>query len=222
MHISIIIPTLDEEASINQLLQQLQTYRQQGHEVIVVDGGSIDKTISISKSLIDKFISTEPGRAKQMNIGAEKSSHDILWFLHADTFLPENAIEPIQKTLINYDWGRFNIKLSGSNSLFRIIEKMINLRSCFVGIATGDQGIFVKREVFNKVRGYSNIPLMEDISLSKKLKKISKAVCLKEELVTSSRRWEKNGILSTVLLMWKLRLLYWLGVSADKLVVQYK
>lgn len=222
MFVSIIIPVLNEENAIQVLLQQLQIYRQQGHEVIVVDGGSTDKSISISEALADKALISAQGRAIQMNIGAEVASHDILWFLHADTQLPENLIKPIQQALIDKDWGRFNIKLSGSNSLFRIIEKMINLRSCFVGIATGDQGIFVKREIFKRVKGYSNLPLMEDVSLSKKLKKISKAACLKEQLVTSSRRWEENGVLSTVLLMWKLRFLYWLGVSADKLVVQYK
>lgn len=222
MLVSIIIPTLNEEGSINRLLQQLQMYRQQGHEVIIVDGGSKDNTCSISKKLSDKLIESNPGRAAQMNTGAEEASNNILWFLHADTFLPENAIEPIQKTLIHYDWGRFNIKLSGSNSLFRIIEKMINLRSCFVGIATGDQGIFVKRETFKRVNGYSILPLMEDVDLSKKLKIISKPACLKERLITSSRRWERNGILSTVFLMWRLRFLFWIGVSADKLAVQYR
>ena len=222
MLVSIIIPTLNEEGSINRLLQQLQMYRQQGHEVIIVDGGSKENTCSISKKLSDKLIESNPGRAAQMNAGAEEASNNILWFLHADTFLPENAIEPIQKILIHYDWGRFNIKLSGSNSLFRIIEKMINLRSCFVGIATGDQGIFVKRETFKRVNGYSILPLMEDVDLSKKLKIISKPACLKERLITSSRRWERNGILSTVFLMWRLRFLFWIGVSADKLAVQYR
>ena len=222
MFVSIIIPTLNEEDSIKELLQQLQQFRKQGHEVIVVDGGSRDKTISISKPLADKVITSESGRALQMNNGATHSENDILWFLHADTLITEKAIKKIQQTLNKNDWGRFNVKLSGSHILFRLIEKMMNVRSCLTGIATGDQGIFVKKYVFNAVNGYPNILLMEDIEISKKLKLISRPICIKEKLTTSSRRWEEKGILSTVLLMWKFRLLYWLGVSADKLAVQYK
>ena len=222
MFVSIIIPVLNEESSIKDLLHQLQTYRQQGHEVIVVDGGSNDNTCSISKPLSDKVITSESGRALQMNNGAAHSENDILWFLHADTLISDKAIEKIQQALNKNDWGRFNIKLSGSNILFRVIEKMMNVRSCLTGIVTGDQGIFVKKHVFNAVNGYPNIPLMEDIEISKKLKLISRPICIKEILTTSSRRWEEKGILSTVLLMWKFRLLYWLGVSADRLSAQYK
>lgn len=222
MFISIIIPTLNEEDVIQTLLQQLQTYRQQGHEVIVVDGGSHDNTRSVADSLSDKVISSEAGRALQMNNGATQSRHEILWFLHADTLIPENAIEQIQQALNKSDWGRFNVKLSGSHILFRIIETMMNVRSCVSGIATGDQGIFVKRKVFGQVNEYSNIPLMEDVDLSRKLKKLSKPVCLKYTLITSSRRWEKNGISSTILLMWKLRFLYWVGVSPEHLARQYR
>lgn len=224
MYISIIIPVLNDESVIKTLLHQLQPYRAQGHEVIVVDGGSCDETVSVSKSLADKVIQSGAGRALQMNNGAAQSSSDILWFLHADTKLHEKAIKKIQFYLIdkNKDWGRFNINLSGENVLFRLIEKMINIRSCVTSIATGDQGIFVKRKSFEKVKGYSKLPLMEDIDLSQKLKKYSRPACIKEALTTSSRRWEKNGIVSTVLLMWRLRFLYWLGVSADKLAAQYR
>ncbi len=224
MLVSIIIPALNEEASIKKLLQQLQPYRKQGHEVMVVDGGSRDRTVSISKSLADKVISSEAGRAVQMNKGAEQATAEVLWFLHADTVVPDNGIEKIQFSLnqSQANWGRFNIRLSGSQFLFRLIEKMMNLRSCITGIVTGDQGIFVKKTVFNEVNGFSNLPLMEDIDLSKKLKRYSSPVCVTEKLTTSSRRWEKNGILTTVLLMWRLRFLYWLGVSADKLARQYK
>ncbi len=222
MFVSIIIPVLNEENSIKELLQQLQVCRQQGHEVIVVDGGSHDNTRSVADSLSDKVISSEAGRALQMNNGATQSRHEVLWFLHADTLIPENAIEQIQQALNKSDWGRFNVKLSGSHILFRIIETMMNVRSCVSGIATGDQGIFVKRKVFRQVNEYSNIPLMEDVDLSRKMKKLSKPVCLKYTLITSSRRWEKNGISSTILLMWKLRFLYWVGVSPEYLVRQYR
>ncbi|MCW8987051.1 MAG: TIGR04283 family arsenosugar biosynthesis glycosyltransferase [Gammaproteobacteria bacterium] len=224
MFVSIIIPALNEESSIKNLLQQLQVSRQQGHEVIVVDGGSEDQTIAVSTLLADKVIQSDPGRAVQMNKGAVQASGDILWFLHADSVISENAIKNIQFNLNeqNKDWGRFNIKLSGLHYMFRIIEKMINFRSCLSSIATGDQGIFIKRKIFDDVGGYSNIPLMEDIDISKKLRAQSRSVCIKETLTTSSRRWEKNGILSTILLMWRLRFLYWLGISADKLASQYK
>ena len=222
MSISIIIPTLNEEESIGILLQQLQDYRKQGHEIIVVDGGSKDKTISISNSLADIVIKSQPGRAHQMNKGAAHSSFDVLWFLHADTLVPDKSVENIEQAIHRYDWGRFNITLSGKNVLFRIIEKMINIRSCMTGIATGDQGIFVKRQSFETVGGYFELPLMEDVELCKKLKVLSKPTCLKDELITSSRRWEKKGIFPTVLLMWKLRFLYWIGVSADRLATQYQ
>lgn len=222
MFISIIIPVLNEEQRVKALLEQLQIYRQQGHEVIVVNGGSDDETVSISKPLADKVITSDSGRAKQMNKGVAESTNEVLWFLHADTSIPENAIEAIQESIIKCEWGRFNIKLSGSHILFRIIEKMINVRSCVSGIATGDQGIFVKRKIFESIDGYSDIPLMEDVALSKKLKKISHSKCIKEMLTTSSRRWEKNGIIKTILLMWHLRFLYWIGVTPDKLAKLYR
>lgn len=224
MLVSIIIPTLNEEASISHLLQQLQTYRQQGHEVIIVDGGSTDKTVSISQPFADKVIQSEPGRAVQMNNGASQASFDVLWFVHADTLIPDNAVERIQYYLSNdkNKWGCFNIKLSGSHVLFRIIERMINIRSCISGIATGDQGIFINKNLFEVVKGFSNLPLMEDVELCKRLKPISSPVCAKEVLTTSSRRWEQNGILSTVVLMWRLRFLYWMGIGADKLADQYR
>lgn len=179
MFISIIIPVLNEEDSIKNLLQQLQAYRRQGHEIIVVDGGSKDDTCSISKKLSDKLISSNSGRAIQMNNGAAEAKNDILWFVHADTVIPDNAIENIQQALAKSDWGHFNVKLSGSHILFRLIETMMNIRSCLTSVATGDQAIFVKRKIFESVKGYSNIPLMEDIDLSKKLKTISNRVMLK-------------------------------------------
>jgi len=222
MPVSIIIPALNEEYSIQELLQQLQIFRNNGHEVVLVDGGSNDHTIAKSTTLTDQVITSSPGRAVQMNKGVSKARHDIIWFLHADTLVPENAIENIEQALNINEWGRFNIKLSGSHLLFRIIEKMINVRSCLSGIASGDQGIFVKRDIFDSVKGFSEIPIMEDIELSKKLKKISKPICLKNKLVTSSRRWEKNGILATILLMWRLRFLYFIGSSPDKLARFYK
>lgn len=222
MQVSIIIPVLNEEVVIAALLQQLQTCRSQGNEVIVVDGGSSDNTVLIAAPLADKIIHSAAGRASQMNAAATHASGDILWFVHADTKVPNNAVSLIRQALKNNIWGRFNVKLSGPHILFRVIETMMNVRSCVSGIATGDQGIFVRKQSFQQVNGYPSIALMEDIELSKKLKKLSRPVCIKAALITSSRRWEKRGILSTVLLMWRLRFLYWLGVRAEKLVGQYK
>lgn len=205
------------------MLQRLQRFRDNGNEIIIADAGSNDKTTDIARPLADKVIRCKKGRGLQMNMAAVEAKFDILWFLHADTLVPADAIELINKALQKHcEWGRFNIRLSGSAYLFRIIENMINLRSRLTGIATGDQGIFIKRESFDAVQGYKNIPLMEDIEISKKLKKISSPACLTQRLITSSRRWEEHGIIKTIILMWQLRLLYFLGVSPDKLATKYR
>ena len=223
MLVSIIIPAYNEEKNIREMLQRLQDFRAKGNEIIIADAGSHDNTTEIVRPLADKIIRCKKGRALQMNTAAKQARFDIFWFLHADTLVPADALELINSALQNnYEWGRFNIRLSGNALFFRIIENMINLRSRLTGIATGDQGIFVKRTSFYAVQGYKNIPLMEDIDISKKLKKISSPACLKQRLITSSRRWEEHGIIKTIILMWQLRLLYFLGVSADKLATKYR
>ena len=222
MKLSIIIPVFNEAENIATTLKQLQVYRQQGHEVIVVDGGSRDNTIDGVQDMADRLLISKPGRAVQMYIGAEQAQGDVLVFLHADTQLPTSADALIIKTIEQgAQWGRFNVRLSGQHILFRLIENMMNWRSCLTGIATGDQVIFVRRMLFEQVGAYSEIKLMEDIELSKKLKVVGKPVCIKQRVTTSSRKWEKNGIVRTVLLMWRLRLLYFFGVSPDKLFSQY-
>jgi len=223
--ISIIIPCLNEEENIHSTLLPLQKLRQRGHEIILADGGSTDNTANIAAGLCDKFIISAKGRALQMNSAAAVSSGDILCFLHADTLAPEDLDTLITDALCNNKkiWGRFNIKLSGKQWQFRIIETLINVRSCISGIASGDQGIFVFRTVFNKINGFKNMPLMEDIELSKRLKEKSRPACIsKNHLITSSRRWEKHGITRTVLLMWKLRLKYFLGTPAKQLEKLYR
>jgi len=224
MRISIIVPALNEADSIVSTLEGLKPFRKDDNEVIVVDGGSKDETVSLATSMVDKIIKSAPGRAQQMNVGAKQASGDVLWFLHADTLVPENAIQLILGALENQknQWGRFDIRLSGKQPLLRLVEKLMNLRSRITGIATGDQGIFVRREVFESVGGFTPIPLMEDLDISKRLKKYSRPCCLDTKLVTSSRRWEENGILSTIMLMWRLRLAYTLGVRPEKLVNDYK
>lgn len=224
MRISIIVPTLNESNSIVATLDRLKPFRMAGHEVIVVDGGSQDETIKLATSRADKVIKSTPGRAQQMNVGADQASGDVLWFLHADTLVPDNATQLILQVFEKQknQWGRFNIRLSGKHLLLRIVERLMNMRSRITGIATGDQGIFVRREAFEFVGGFLPIPLMEDLDISKRLKKLSRPCCLDAKLITSSRRWEENGILRTILLMWRLRLAYTLGVSPEKLAHDYK
>jgi len=220
--ISIIIPVLNEEINLSRISGHLQSIRQQGHEIIIVDGGSVDNTLAISYEVTDDVIVSKAGRALQMNSGASVASGDILLFLHADTFLPDNAIQIISDSFQskNY-WGRFDVRLSSSKYVYRLIERLMNLRSCLTSIATGDQAIFVEKNLFNRVGGFPEIALMEDVEISRQLKKTSKPVCLKHKVITSSRRWETNGVVATVLLMWKLRLYYFFGVSPEKLSQLY-
>lgn len=223
--LSIIMPCLNEAQQIETSLQTLQALRSHGHEIIVCDAGSTDNTRQLATPLCDTFLQADKGRALQMNAGAAQASGDVLCFLHADTLSPQHLDEHIFQALQQSHsvWGRFNIRLSGQHPAFRLIERLINLRSCFSGVASGDQGIFIYRSVFNRLGGYKTIALMEDIELSKRLRKISKPACIKQvNLLTSSRRWEEHGILYTVLLMWKLRLKYFLGSNPQQLASEYR
>jgi len=224
MKISMIIPILNEAGIIPQTLSTLQPFRQKGHEVIVVDGGSEDGSPVRSRLLADDVIRGPLGRSRQMNAGARVSSGEILLFLHADTSLPAGADGFIISGMSQSGrtWGRFDVRLSGGHPLFRLIESLMNWRSRLSGIATGDQAIFVRREVFQRVGGFPEIDLMEDIALTKALKREGRPLCLRQKVVTSSRRWQDNGILRTVLLMWYLRLVYFLGADPDRLARLYR
>ncbi len=221
--ISVIIPTLNEEGCIKQTLISLQPLRNSGHEIILSDGGSRDRTVAIAQPLVDQVVASPPGRSIQMNQGANAATGDILWFLHADSIVPASAETDIIDCLTNstHIWGRFNIRLSGRQPIFRLIETMMNLRSCITGIATGDQGIFMLRYAFDQIDGFADIPLMEDIAISTRLKRIKAPACIQQILVTSSRRWEQNGIIKTILLMWWLRLAYFFGVPPRYLAAKY-
>jgi rSAM/selenodomain-associated transferase 2 len=224
MKISIIIPTLNEAGHIRECLERLQSFRARGHEVIVADGGSEDHTLDSVNGLADIRITAPRGRALQMNAGARQAGGDVFVFLHADTWLPENADQILVSRLenLNHCWGRFDIRLSGHNPLFRIIERFMNIRTRLTGINTGDHAIFISRDLFNDIGGFKEIPLMEDIELSKRLKKIVQPVCLPQKVISSSRRWEGGGIIRTILMMWLLRLRYYLGSSPEKLVAYYE
>lgn len=221
--ISIIIPALNEAALITKVLRALAPLRHRGHEVIVVDGGSCDGTPALAAPLADRVMHAPKGRALQMNAGARAATGDVLWFLHADTVPPTDADGRILAALAQgkSGWGHFDVRLSGSGFLLRMVEFLMNRRSRLGGIATGDQGIFVRRELFERVGGFPEIPLMEDIALSRALKGYSRPAHVAQGLVTSSRRWEQRGVWRTILLMWRLRLAYFLGADPRKLAGLY-
>lgn len=223
MTFSIIIPTLNEANGIKTCLLALQPLRLQC-EIIVADGGSTDNTRIKALALVDKITLSAPGRAKQMNNGATHAKGDILIFLHADTLLPEHALDIIEQHLAtsNASWGRFDMRLDSPHSLLKIVATLINWRSRCTGIATGDQAIFVNRTVFFNLGGYPDLALMEDIALCQLLKKHSPPLCLKDKVISSARRWQHNGIIKTILLMWSLRLRYYLGADPAKLAALYR
>ncbi|MGH8398104.1 MAG: TIGR04283 family arsenosugar biosynthesis glycosyltransferase [Gammaproteobacteria bacterium] len=222
MQLSIIIPTLNESAVITDALAALQPFRSAGHEVIVVDGGSDDGTPDLAKAMSDRAITTTRGRAVQMNAGAELARGDTLLFLHADTRLPGDSADRVVSATANAaEWGWFDVRLSGTRFLFRMIERTMNWRARLTRIATGDQAIFVRRELFMILGGYPPLPLMEDIAMCKQLRKRAPAQCIRTPVTTSSRRWEQHGVLRTMLLMWRLRLAYNLGADTTSLAVRY-
>ena len=213
LKLSVVVPVLNEASGMRDALQALAPLRARGHEVIVVDGGSSDGSADIAAGLCDRVLSAARGRAAQMNAGARVANGDVLLFLHADTRLPADFVIPDACV-----WGRFDVRIDGRHQLLKVVACAMNLRSRLTGIATGDQAIFVRRAIFP---GFPEIALMEDVALSRILKKIDPPSCLRERVVTSGRRWEAHGVLRTIFLMWRLRLLYFLGVSPDALARKY-
>ncbi len=221
--LSVIVPVYREGASLQEQLLQLQPVRARGHEVVLVNGDRDDDGPARCASLVDRMLVSPPGRARQMNAGAREASGDVLLFLHADTRLPEGAIDSILTGLAAGQrcWGRFDVRLSTARPLFVLIAALMNLRSRLTGICTGDQALFVRRDVFWQLGGFPDQPLMEDIALTAMLRQRSRPLCLRPAVVTSSRRWEQHGPWRTILLMWRLRLAYFFGTSPEVLHDRY-
>ena len=245
--LSIVVPMLNEAAALPGLLAHLAGWRRRGCEVVLVDGGSRDDSVAIARAAGLRVVTTERGRARQMNAGARACSGAILLFLHADTRLPEAADAMVRAALGGAArglaghspaaaspakaprvaqsppaWGRFDVSIDGSPRMLRVVAALMNLRSRLSGIATGDQAMFVGRDAFEAVGGFPDQPLMEDIELSRRLLHVSRPACLRARVTTSGRRWEQRGVWRTIALMWRLRWAYWRGVPAEVLAEAYR
>src|SRR5258708_9650383 len=221
--LSIVVPTLNEAAGIVAFLEPLQALRARGIEIVLADGGSGDATVAAATPFVDRVISAPRGRAVQMNSGAAIAAGDVLLFLHADCTLPALADVSILAGMASSRrrWGRFDVRLSGGPATFRLIERVLNLRSRLTGICTGDQGLFVERALFEESGRFPEIELLEDDTISGTLPLSGPPLCLPATLLVSSRRWEKHGIWRTMFLMWWLRLAYFLGGDPRHLAELY-
>lgn len=223
--ISLVIPVLNEAETLEERLGLLCDLLNGDHEIIVVDGGSEDCTVSIASRYATRVLFAPAGRARQMNLGGSVATGQVIWFVHADTQVTPIAIDTLQTLAItrkhSHYWGRFDVRIDATPTIYRCIEFMMNWRSRTTGIATGDQAIFVSAELFHQVEGYREIPLMEDIELSSRLGRIARPQCLHHTVKTSARRWQQHGVVRTVFKMWGLRLGYFLGLHPEQLVKWY-
>ena len=219
--IDVVIPALNEEEALAQTLDSVRD--SSVHEIVVVDGGSQDATVAIAQAQGGRVVHSAPGRASQMNHGAGASTGEVLLFLHADTVLPDGFGDLVRQALAdpNVVGGRFDVRLSGDDSRLRVVEFFMNWRSRWTGVATGDQAIFVRRRTFDKMSGFADMPLMEDVDFTSRMRRFGRCAPLRARVRTSSRRWEQNGVARTVVLMWGLRLAYALGVGPRRLAAIY-
>ncbi len=217
---------LNEAAGIQATLTRLQVLRSSNVELIVVDGGSTDASVALAAPLADTVVRSEPGRARQMNLGAQHAHAPALLFLHADTQFPlgeeQRTMASLEQALARHAWGRFDVRLAGRSRWLPLVATLMNLRSRLSGIATGDQGMFLRRDTFVALGGFPDQPLMEDVELSKRLKPHSPPACLRQKVISSGRRWDEFGAWPTIRLMWRLRYRYWRGVSATQLAKEYR
>lgn len=223
MRLSIIIPVLNELEHLPEVLERLAPLRERGAQLIVVDGGSTDGTAQLARDGVE-WVDSAPGRARQMNAGAARARGQVLLFLHADTRLPALADQQLAAALAAGQriWGRFDVRIAGRPWMLRVVALMMNWRSRLTGIATGDQAIFVRRDSFEALGGFADQPLMEDIELCARLRRLSPPACLVGPVITSGRRWEERGVWSTIILMWRLRWAYWRGVPVSRIAAAYR
>lgn len=219
-----VIPVLNETDQIPDLARNLRTNLAPGHEILLVDGGSDDGTPAAAQAHGLRLITAATGRARQLNAGARATQRPLLLFLHADTRLPMGADRLVQEALAMPGpvWGRFDVAIAGRHPALPLVAALMNERSRLTGIATGDQALFMHRKAFDAVSGFPDQPLMEDIEISRRLKRISRPACLRQRVQTSGRRWEQGGVAATILLMWRLRFAYWRGVPAHRLAARYR
>lgn len=218
----IVVPVLNEAPGLAARLAALDPFRRRGAHLVVVDGGSEDESLEIARAHADLAFVAPRGRAAQMNAGAAACPADTLLFVHADTRLPADADALVARALGGrFAWGRFDVRIDSRRAALRLVERMMNLRSRLTGIATGDQCMFVRHDLFRAVGGFPDIPLMEDIALSQRLLQHGPPSCLRDQAITSARRWERDGVWRTVLLMWRLRVAYFLGADPAQLAIRY-
>lgn len=221
--LSVVLPALNEAATIGEALSRMPAIHVCGLERIVADGGSLDDTASIAAAQGARVVRAPRGRALQMNAGAQVATGDVLLFLHADTQLPPDAFALIDQAIAaGAQWGRFDVRIEGRHPLLAVVAAMMNLRSRLTGIATGDQAIFCTRALFDALDGYAPIALMEDIDFSTRARARSRPACLRARVITSGRRWERQGVLRTIVLMWRLRLRYFFGADPGDLARDYR
>ena len=226
MQLAIVIPVVDEAQGVVETLDRLAPLRARGTRVIVVDGGSADDTAALAVPHADRVLTAARGRAMQMNAGAAaalEDGADLLLFLHADTQVPDDADRVIRDACTaRLAWGRFDIRIAGRSPALPLIAALMNHRSRWTGICTGDQAIFATRTLFEAVNGFPAVPLMEDIAFSRHARALARPVALRPRVVTSGRRWERHGVVRTVLLMWRLRLAYFFGADPARLAESYR
>ncbi len=221
--LAVVIPVLNEGATLAARLAALRDLRARGVQIIVVDGGSRDDSVAIAEDHADRVLTAPAGRASQMNAGAAACVSDLLLFLHADTLLPDRADDLVHQALVDGRvWGRFDVRFDADRALLRTVAAMMNRRSRLTGICTGDQAMFMRRAAFDAVDGFPPLALMEDIELSRRLKRLSRPACLRARVLTSARRWQQHGAWRTIALMWWLRAAYFFGVDPVRLQRWYR
>ena len=219
----VVVPVRNEARVLERALGRLHRLRAAGVELIVIDGSSDDDSAERASALADRVLRTPAGRALQMNAGAAASDRSLLLFLHVDTELPDGAAPALLAALDGgFDWGRFDVAIEPATPLLRVVAAMMNLRSRASGICTGDQALFMRRDAFDAIGGFPRQELMEDVEISRRLRRLGRPACLRLRVRTSSRRWLHHGVLRTVLLMWWLRLRYALGAEPAALARLYR